>query len=159
MLRKMIGYFKKVARFEQVWLDKVRLEIYFNGLQQEIVEAMRQNVKYERAAKVVMTRRKFLFIHQLKKMADRTHVKWTDVRTRFKRRQGRALIRVLKENIKIQKRKRECARLAKEMRTRILLKLGFSKILALKKARDEIKIDKILQKIHNKEDHEEFFSV
>ena len=57
------------------------------------------------------------------------------------------------------RRKKQDERLAKEMRTKVLLRLGFSKIVAMKKAKDEIKNDKILQKLYDQDDHEEFFQV
>ena len=51
--RKIIKYFDRVAGFEAGWLKKVRFEIYFKGLLWQIIESLKCNVKYERAARAI----------------------------------------------------------------------------------------------------------
>ena len=64
---------------------------------------------------------------------------------------------MLKQNIKYQKHKKANTQKMIEFKRQQLLLFGFKTILSVKQANDAIKSDKILSKIYDESDKDEFF--
>jgi transcription initiation factor TFIIIB Brf1 subunit/transcription initiation factor TFIIB len=74
---------KRVNTFEREWIENVRYEIYWKDKMAEVIEMLRQHVKYARVQDLVIAKRyRFLFDHLAKK-ALRNHQKWVTLRNRL----------------------------------------------------------------------------
>mmetsp|Transcript_23500 Transcript_23500/g.36186 ORF Transcript_23500/g.36186 Transcript_23500/m.36186 type:complete len:236 (+) Transcript_23500:449-1156(+) len=128
-LRRFFSVIRRVNAFERKWLESVRMELYFSARIQDIFENLKTNIKYERAVRAGNTRRCATFLHLLAIPTEKTRRKWQGLSSKFDRQKARLVLRAIRRNVGMQKRKRLFQRKMNEFRKLQLVKQGFNLLL------------------------------
>ena len=97
--RKVFSSVLRHNQFEANWLYNVRFELYQAQLLEEIIWAMKVNIKHNRVERMVNANRGIKFFEGVRERIDFLNTKAVVNREKIEKRQLRKLLRALRRNV------------------------------------------------------------
>lgn len=159
MKKKIIRYFKMVALFERRWLKQVRFELYFKRQLQIIFNSLKTHIIYQRLESNTQSRLMSNAFNSLRQTARDNSSVHRSLRDKIDQRMIRVVFHALRGNLDISRRNKIMEKRAVNLRKRRLVRAAWSAMNEVRRWGEELRNDKILQKIYNQNNQEEFFQV